>query len=704
MSDEKDPSIFEAVDNLSNMAELDIDDLKKGEGLESYKWLNVNDKEKTLSTVKKNFRVVHSYLKKVYKGSNKLFKDKEMQKGVKSVVSLAQEAAKNIDSFSHIFPEGPKIEKLKETKEFNDLEEFYEKKIITRFHEALKMEEEWEEELLEAEADVLNVQRRGLKNLEMVIRDKDYELFYISKEDGAPFYSTSLKRHIKLVSDFDFLVEQFEESDPLLKIRVLSDEIANQRAVQIKSIIQPMLNEWLKEGKKVKNKNLSIDVYHIIMMLNYAANKKNLIMHTNRKCCLEYFQDLIEKFRYICESTYYRNLTKESLSKSSKYQQLSLLLFTSIGAAIYNSTIDYTKSLNFFTSITAEVEKKRIEKDSQSSSYSPVSLLIDTHDHLRSILSKYPSGPLFKVIDLLSEFSLSDLSFDPYLERNIGEKMFEFSYQKKSCQVLRCPSPTLQSRIDVVSVIPEFINYLNKRQSEGKKILIINYQELTSWQEYERANTINNLQYLGEYKDLLQVFSFPKESDFANQKNDFFDISGPQDFMDILIQQMEGGKQTGVLFPKNSEDISNFIPKAVKLIYEHCLGKKKVLSRKNRIDFIEILLQLLTLKMVIDSSIDELLIVSKDGLDLACGALTELYLFLFSMQKDPEWLERDHDRVLSFMFLPTFIYRERAVDLQILSKITSGYSTFSSSFQGHKGASLNKFLTLFGLKSPPKIH
>ena len=703
MDDDRDPNIFEAVDNLSNMAEMDLEDLKRGSGLESYKWLDPNDKERTINTVKKNFRVVHSYLKKVYKGSNKLFKDKEMQKGVKSVITLAQEAAKNIDSFSHIFPEGPRIQNLKETKEFNDLEEFYEKKIITRFHEALKMEEEWEEELLESEAEVFNIQKRGLKNLEMVIRDKDYELFYISKEGGGPFYSVSLKRHIKLVSDFDFLVEQFEGPDPLLKIRVLSDELAYQRAIQIKNCIQTVLGEWLEEGKKAKNKNLTIDVYHIIIMLCYAANKNNLVMHTGRKCCLEYFLNFIEKFRAICNSTYYRNILNVDPSKMSKYQQLSYLLFVSIGGAIYKSSIDYTKPLNFFTSIASEIKKKATEKDEQSLSYSPASLLIDTHDHLRITLNKYPNGPLFKIIDLLTESSLENLSFDPYLEGNICEEMFTFSYQRKQCKVFRLPCPTSQSVINEVTVIPEFVNYLNEKVRDGKQVLIINFQELTSWQEYERAKTIDGLQYLGEFSDILSVFSFGKDSDFYNQKNDFFDLSSPGDFMEILVSQMTGGVQSGVLFPKTMNQPKEFIAKAIKLIHEHCLGKKKVLSRKNRIDMIEILLQLLMIKMAVDLSVDELLILSKDGLDVACGSLTGLYLLLFVLQKDPEWKDLDHDRILSYMFLPTFIHRERPVDLQVLSKITSAYSTFSSSFQGHEAASLKKFLTLFELKSSPKL-
>ena len=50
----QDPSILEAVDNLSSMAELDIEEVKsdkKGERVHTMRWLDAADEKKTVEAV-----------------------------------------------------------------------------------------------------------------------------------------------------------------------------------------------------------------------------------------------------------------------------------------------------------------------------------------------------------------------------------------------------------------------------------------------------------------------------------------------------------------------------------------------------------------------------------------------------------------------------------------------------------------------------
>ena len=78
-------SILDAVDNLSDMAELDVSherEEKRGvkKNLHSLKDLEKEEKEETLSTVKGTFKTVHKYLENVYSRDKEQLKDREMQR------------------------------------------------------------------------------------------------------------------------------------------------------------------------------------------------------------------------------------------------------------------------------------------------------------------------------------------------------------------------------------------------------------------------------------------------------------------------------------------------------------------------------------------------------------------------------------------------------------------------------------------------
>ena len=215
-----DPTILEAVDNLSSMAELDIDSVKGGKGedkapVDTMRWLDVVDEKRTINSVKATLKVVLNYLKSLYKQPKQL-KDKSVQKGIISIMNLAEEAADKVEDYGK---QCKKKISVRSSKEYVSLLEFYNHKIKPRFdHELQKEKESPQEEEEEEEEDLEDIKRRGLKDLAEVTRDHDYELFYLQKENGGKFFDKSLARHIRLVADFDTIINEFSAYDPLTKV------------------------------------------------------------------------------------------------------------------------------------------------------------------------------------------------------------------------------------------------------------------------------------------------------------------------------------------------------------------------------------------------------------------------------------------------------------------------------------------------------
>src|SRR3989338_3454066 len=216
-------NILEAVNNLSSIAEINLKGVAGktrpgGQILEAHRWFDAKNEVKTIGRVKGTLKTVHKYLKYIYAKETGEVRDPHIQKGIRSIMELAKEAAEKIDTYYSL--QG--YQKIAESNEFKSLLDFYKKKILSKFKETLEEEEKWQEEL-QREEDVLDIQRRGLKDLESVIRDRDYELFYLTKEDGSLFFKTNLLRHIRLVTDFDQIIAAFREEDPLLKLQVFED-------------------------------------------------------------------------------------------------------------------------------------------------------------------------------------------------------------------------------------------------------------------------------------------------------------------------------------------------------------------------------------------------------------------------------------------------------------------------------------------------
>ena len=108
-------SVIEAVDNLSNMAELDLSIPEEkaaqeertedqiSEQMHALSWRDPTYYAYNRERVKDTFRTVLKYMQELYEKDKGQLRDVETQRGIQALMVLAGEAAQKIDKFTDIF-------------------------------------------------------------------------------------------------------------------------------------------------------------------------------------------------------------------------------------------------------------------------------------------------------------------------------------------------------------------------------------------------------------------------------------------------------------------------------------------------------------------------------------------------------------------------------------------------------------------------
>ncbi len=691
---EKDPSILEAVDNLSSMAELDIDAVKAdNEGIAqlragSMRWLDASDERKTLESVKSTIKVVLNYLKNIYTKEINLLKDKSTQKGIASIMNLAKEAVDKIDEYAK---QCKKKINISNSAEYIELLEYYNQKIKPRFSDEKKTGEEEEEE--EDPEELSDINRRGLKDLSAVTRDLDYELFYLQKENGGKFYNMSLARHIRLVADFDQIISGFTTFDPLTKVPLLKDDIAFHLCKQMKDHLRAELDEIFKTAGKHKDDPLVQNVFRGAMALLLAANVKNQLKITTGKSVSGYFKDFQTNIRLALSSIDYRNYI-DNPPEEEFYRNLLNLLHR-ICMVIYTSYINSAETTALLDKMLGD--GKKIAKKSSRSSTAIWNTLLNDYEILASVLSKCPNGPLFKVLDILNEAE-AFMEFDPIIQGDFPGNYFTLSAGGKEIQFLKIPSPTMQTNIDSANLCFEFTGFLRGLIDCQKKLLLISFQDRTSWKEYARANALEKAAVDGELGLALTTITLPKHTEFYNQSDMYLTVESAQDFKKVFIKQLEGEEDCGYCFPKKMDRAAfgRFCKKMIQEVHLVFFGDKNHLSRKNRLDFIEIVYHMLYLYFMELENYDYVAFSAKDGVDLSSLAIASMFAFLKSLSKSSAWKVEEEEFMMEMIYSSALIVRERVPHLSTISRSISMLSVVTAELELDKQKIHGIIQSLFG--------
>ena len=637
-------TVLEAANNLSNLAELDV----------------LADEQKNTFTqekIKETFEAMGGYLQHLYQKERSQLRDLNVQIGIQAIMQLAGEAAIKIRECTEIFKGTTKEEE--EIPEYQKLKQFYLSKIVTK----LKSEEETphREEIL-AHTQEITLEKQAIKDLESVRHDKDYELFYMHKEDGLPFFNENLERHIHLLGRFD---HSLNTEGLFKKMDVALDRDYHVSAQEILQKIEPSLESFYKEALKYKSNSLIGSLSKALMALMLAANPKNLIHNTEGKSCLDYFIDFQRYLRDAFSSDEYFQLLYVELPKESPFfikakklaHTLCTHLFLRLGAV--HESIDLVKAL---------FKNEPIKFSSFFATLSGID------EAIRSELSQFPSGPLLQILE---ELDKKKEAFDPILQKNAPFQFFSISSEAIHTTFIHLPCPTKQDIIDKATLVPEFLGYLHGL--DERKHLLVNMQDLTSWKDHARSLALETLSKDGKFENKFLLVTFPKDTDFYHQQNEYKDLHESSSFKTVFKEQIASGKQCGFYIP-SSFDISPWID----FIHENFYQNKQELSLKERQDFIEIFYFFSLLLIIEKTSPDIVSFTSKDGIDIGSCSTASFFGFAKILSNNSSWTEEEKEFFLFSFYKSAALVRHRAPHSERVARSLSALEHFEGVFKSQR--------------------
>ncbi len=696
-SQEQRMSVLDAVEALAAIAEMNIseEEVKRlsEESLEEKTLLERNLEEpKTLLKnplhARECFKTIHSYLKRLYDENQLNLKDGNTQKGIKAIVQIAEEAASKLQKYSAIFqgvqPALPPLQ------EFQDLYDFYLQKIVRRLEGVLAEEEKWKKTWEEGVVEE-GLEKKSLKDIEVVRRDDRYDLFYIKDEAGRPYFNKNLLRHIGLVGEFDALFNSFEGEDPFLRMKGIQDKEVHQVAQKILKEVHPTLDAFFKGALHYKSNPFIFTLMKASMALMLAGNPRNLLYNAAPKSCVRYYGDFLLFLRDALSTAHYTKYLDSLPEEDEGFFSGALHLIHTLCVAFFMTEVS---SSEIDQLIRKMVHPENPLPPAPFNLASPMAIwhnLINEDEKIRHFLKHYPSGPLMKAVDILKEVDFPKC-FDPLAQGHLPSSLFSFSWGDYHVTCLRLPCPTSQSVINKADVNEEFKGYLRSFESPSnpQKLLIINLQNRLSWQEKARSKALEDLAIEPEFSEVLSLTTLSKEGSFYHQLEEYRADIKASAFMDQCYEQIEGGEGVGFWIPeKLLKQILAFCDQLMPILHQEIFGSKEILTRKNRLDFIELIYLFLSLKLIEIFHPTLIGFTCKDGVDVSSCATAGLFCLLKILKTDT-FLSEEEQRFIQWMlYSQSLSLRERAIDLQRMSRMISALSILHAQLQRDRAKTLN---------------
>ena len=636
-------------------------------------WLTKGSAEDLIEIMRKTFVRITLYLKSLYKSDSIDWNQPKTRKGLQSMMVLVGESANKVDK-AIIKVEGkdkkrPKIAKLSE---YKILQEFYIDNITEKFTVAPPQgDEAWEEDQDED---------TPVKDFESIRRDSEYELFYLKNTDNKPFFKRSLIKNMRLMFDFTEQIDVPLEDDPLLHIVTIKDRDLQGSAAQILRSIHTLVQEFYDLKIRLKKSDLIISLNHAIFSLMLAANEQNLIHHTVNKNCLKYFLDFQLFLKQALVSDDYQKWMSYTPGKSDKVARFLLRFTHKLAYEFFmRSSSIRQEALGYIHRLIRKGKEVGATSTKTSSFWEK---LLQEHEQIKTLLDKYPSGPLFKMLDTMQgEEGKKTAVFEPIQQENTPFLLFSMQIPDKTVYLLHLPTPTKQSTLAKAEVAEEFrafLAYLHEDTSEQKKHLLINLQDRTSWKENVRASALENLQNRAEYSENITVITLPKDTAFYHQIEDYEEIDNAKLFIETLQMQLEQPEDFGFFLSKRLENILDFVKKLLPLLHEQSFGKKKKLTRQERLDFIELFYFFLTLNIIEKVRPDTMSFTCKDALDVG-GMMSAGFFAFLSLLSKSSFAKEELDILRLLIYAPVLLVRERSIDTQRLIRTISALDAFEKS-------------------------
>lgn len=641
-------TMLEVLENLNtfvganSLDEIEIDEdghliLHQNEEMEEY-FVPAAIDEQTLDVVKQTFASVLGYLKQYFNQEVKAHRDlSQSLEKMGDIMILVGEAANHLTKFGDLFRN-----RVLELKEYKELQHFYQKALLRGAVKKISRQAPHDH------YEVLGT--HILDDLEVIKEDKLYELFYIKNEEGHPFYTHELAKKIKIACDFGFYAKMLHTHDPLVQIKNWEDRYLHLVSKQMLLRSHKKIAYFYKHAGSFSKLPFVISLNNCIMALMLASNARNMIRQFSPKSCLMYFSDFQHFLRDLLHSNDYQKFFVYPTQEP--FLEHALELVQDLCYQVFSIDVENQELKQGIEELT---ELALISEEDFSK------VLEICYLNLARKLKEHPNGPVFKALDLLREEE--ELSFDPLLQQNLSDLETVIKDENKEIVLLRLACPTMQDEIVKAYVVDEFKAYLREciQRDHESRLLLMNFQNKTSWVEHARSKALEELANRGEFSDFFFLVTLNKDTNFYHQIGEYEDVTESALFLTLLEEQIceEGG---GCNFPRTIDKklLHAFIQKIAKKIHEHFFSSQDILSPQDKKNFIELIYAFLELKLIDWLHPTAVLLTSKDGLDVTATTSFALSLLLH-YGKNHALTKEQKEKLIFRLFGSTLLYRERAI-------------------------------------------
>lgn len=679
MIDEPDEnlSIQQAIAYLTEITEsekLPLDKIAEGESSFSMD----RAQKYALHRVKAILSTIHNYLKRVYRQEKKNIKDPSVQQSLQAIMILLQEA---VDKMERNYPQMEKVlgkKRISTLPQYKKLQQFYLHKILSKPMEENEIEKIWPSNWSDVE-----VETGGIRDIRQVKEDLDYELFYLRRLDNTPYFGKDLIRHLKMITDFEGIL-QVIDGDPFVRFNVIQDKNCQVCAAQVKEYLIADFSKFFREMLKNKHFSFTEMINKALIALFLSSNPSNVIYETVAFHCLKYFQDFLLYLKeiFLCNE-YSSGLAMENIHE---FLAVQIQMVHAICFAIYTHKPETIHVVQHLKALLGELEK---------TSSTPVQFLKHIQENyiqLRRILDQYPSGPLFKMIDVINERSVT---FCAIQYNNLPCHLFTVRGLKMSTEILRIPSPTLQTTLEEAHILDEFKGFLRSLNDKTEmRLAIINMQSRLSRKEMARAKAIEDLQREGEFISTLFIVTLSNTLGavlYAASKGD------KETLHQELAQVLEKPEEFGLYFPQTFQEKkwTTFFKKIIPSILNLFFYKKKGCNEQDCLDFIELFYFFLSLKIIEAESPNFLSYVCKDAVDQSTAMNFTLYMGIKILQGSFASTKKEEEYIKWLLFTPALMIRERAIQSKCFTTSCSSLQLLARAVEKNRAAILKELMPLY---------
>lgn len=610
--------------------------------------------------IKNAFSTLDTYLQGLYGADQMLLKNHDYLASLKAVMVIASEAYDKLEVVSRIFNKAK--EDLGEP-EFNHLYDFYLKKINFKVeHVAGEVFRNAEEEQKRALSDT-----HGIKNLEVIRKDTDYELFYIKDEEGLNHFSKNLLRHTQLLGTFDELFLVFQGEDPFIKLKFIEDRLKQKRALFIKNELSSKVDYFLKEAFRFKKHPFIGLTSQMLVALSLASYPSLVMQNDPSKACFEYFNDFVGFISNLV-------VRPEFFKTSSDIEALAdkgIISSQRFIAGVIDSLFLSKNEIVYVAEHLYQFVKKPIFEG-----FSPLSFfdkLLEFDKSLRALLMNFPSGPLMKALDFIKDVNKPTI-FRP-LNAHLPQSLFDIGYHDKVLSCVCMGSPTIQEDIKTAVIDPLFSIFVG-HMSQGCNV-IIDLEDPSNHNAKARTEAL-----VGLSSDELVTSFIPRSGLLYNMMDIYAFVNNAEEFKALLIEQFASEEghaySNSMLFDKDVKDIINFI-------HETIFMKNKELELKDRLVFVEIFQLFMACALIHKYEASNLIVICKDGLDQSNVYLMGLYALIQMVNHEKLFDQDSFNFFVSEIYGPALIVRDRAVFEDSIVRMLSALSAVQAAVVKNSG-------------------